>query len=143
MRSYTAAIRSGKQPFLDVYRGIDMSLVGIQAYRSALADNVAVEVPDFRKEAVRRRYEKDDWSPDPARRKKGQPWPSVLGNITLPPKTRKFAQQVWAECEKQWQLKPWRQLDFQGRTIRRYPAKHILAALSGKNTTRKGGGRKK
>lgn len=134
---FARAIRRGEQPFLDVYRGIDMSLVGIQAFRSALADNAAVEVPDFRKEAVRKRYEKDDWSPDPARRKKGQPWPSVLGNIKPSAKARKFARQVWAECEKQWQLKPWRRLDVNGRTIERFPANHILKALSGKHTARR------
>lgn len=128
---FAEAIRTGEQPFLDVYRGIDMSIVGIQAYRSALANNVAVEVPDFRKEAVRKKYAHDDWSPDPARRKKGQPWPSVLGDIKLSAKARKFTEQVWNENKKQWQLKPWRRFDFSGRTIRRYKPDYIFNRLGG------------
>ena len=67
---FADAIRTGEQPYLDVYRGIDMSLVGILAWRSALNDAAPVEVPDFRVESARQQYENDDWSPDPRRKKK-------------------------------------------------------------------------
>lgn len=75
------AIRSGRQPFFDVFRGVAMSLVGIQAYRSALDNSALVRVPDLRERKQRDLYRHDHWSPDPARRQSGQPWPSVRGEI--------------------------------------------------------------
>ena len=93
---FAEAIRTGEQPYLDVYRGIDMSIVGILAWRSALSDSAPVEVPDFRKESVRRRYAKDDWSPDPARKKEGQPPSSILGEITPSEEALALAKEVWA-----------------------------------------------
>ena len=94
---FAEAIRSGEPPYLDVYRGIDMSIAGIQAWRSALNDSAPMEVPDFRRESVRRRYARDDWSPDPERRKKGQPPSSILGEIEPDPEAKKLARKVWAE----------------------------------------------
>jgi predicted dehydrogenase len=93
---FAQAIRSGEPPYFDVYRGVAMSTVGIQAWRSALNDSNTVEVPDFRQPETRERYRHDDWNPDPARRKEGYPWPSVLGDIN--PTTREglaFARTVW------------------------------------------------
>jgi len=92
---FAEAIRTGQQPYLDVYRAIDMSIVGILAWRSALADSAPVEVPDFRKESVRRLYEDDDWSPDPARRKEGQPPCSILGDIKPTREAIEFSRNVW------------------------------------------------
>lgn len=82
---FAQAIRGGTQPFFDVHRGVAMSLVGIQAHRSALAGAVPVAVPDLRRREERDRHRHDHWSPDPARRQPGQPWPSVLGEITPTP----------------------------------------------------------
>jgi len=93
---FAQAIRTGRQPYLDVYRGIDMSIVGVQAWRSALADGATVEIPDFRNEAVRKKYARDDWSPDPARAKPGQPPCSVLGEIKPSQKAMALAKKVWA-----------------------------------------------
>ena len=95
---FADAIRKGAQPYLDVYRGVAMSIVGIQAYRSALADGATVDIPDFRKESVRKKFEKDDWSPDPARRKKGQPWPSVEGRKTPSAFALNYARKIWKKC---------------------------------------------
>jgi len=92
---FADAIRKRQQPYLDVYRGVAMSIVGIQAYRSALADGATVEVPDFRKESVRKQYEKDDWSPDPARRKPDQPWPSIEGNKKPSAFALNYARKIW------------------------------------------------
>jgi len=94
---FAEAIRTGEQPYLDVYRAIDMSIVGILAYKSALADSAPIDVPDFRKESERQRHENDDWSPDPERRGAGQPLPSVLGDIQPSEEAIKFAREVWKE----------------------------------------------
>ena len=93
---FAEAIRTGEQPYLDVYRGIDMSIAGIQAWRSALSDSAPMEVPDFRDESVRKKYERDDWSPDPMRKKPGQPPSSILGDIEPSDGAKALAKKVWA-----------------------------------------------
>lgn len=60
---FAEAIRSGKQPYLDVHRGVAMSVVGILAWKSVLDNGSSYEVPDFRKESSRRKWEDDDWNP--------------------------------------------------------------------------------
>jgi hypothetical protein len=94
---FAQAIRSGRQPYLDVYRGVAMSIVGILGYRSALADGAPVEVPDLRQAEVRDAYRDDHWSPDPRDRGPGQPWPSMQGDITPSPEGVAFARKVWRE----------------------------------------------
>lgn len=82
---FVDAILKGEKPPIDVYLAMDMTLPGILAYRSALMGNVTLEVPDFRMEEVRKRYENDHWSPDPKDKHiSGQPPPSVLGEIFIP-----------------------------------------------------------
>jgi len=92
---FAEAIRKQEQPYLDVYRGVAMSIVGIQAYRSALADGTTMEIPDFRKESDRKHYEKDDWNPDPAKRKPGHPWSSIDGNKTPSTFALNYARKIW------------------------------------------------
>ncbi len=84
VRDFVQAILKKEKPPIDVYMAMDMTLPGILAYRSALDNNISVEVPDFRREEVRKKYENDDWSPDPKDKKKGQSPPSVLGEIKMP-----------------------------------------------------------
>jgi predicted dehydrogenase len=93
--AFAEAIRTGEQPYLDVYRGVTMSIAGIQAWRSALANGAPVEIPDFREESVRRRFEDDHWSPDPTRAGERAPL-SVRGEITPSPEAMAFAREVWA-----------------------------------------------
>ena len=94
---FAEAIRKNEPPYLDVYRGVAMSIVGLLAYRSALNGSGTVEVPDFRKKSVRDQYAQDDWNPDPARHKEGYPWPSVLGNIKPTKKALDYARNIWRE----------------------------------------------
>ena len=72
-----------------------MSIAGIQAWRSALNDSISMEIPDFRKESVRLKYANDHWSPDPVRKNKKQPPPSVLGNIEPSASAKKRANRIW------------------------------------------------
>jgi len=95
--AFAEAIRSGQQPYLDVYRGVAMSVVGIQGWRSALADGVPFLVPDFRKEGERKHYENDDWSPFPEDRRPGQPWPSLRGELKPSPEAIALARKVWSD----------------------------------------------
>jgi predicted dehydrogenase len=92
---FARAIRSEEAPFWDVYRGVACSIVGILAYRSALAGSNTVEVPDLRQKTVRDRYRDDHWSPDPATRQDGDPWPSVLGDLRPSAEGLAYAREVW------------------------------------------------
>jgi hypothetical protein len=98
---FSAAIRSGEQPFLDVYRGVSMSIVGVLAWRSALSDGAPLEVPDFRTEEARLKYEDDHWSPDPTRKLTLAPEhqaPRALeGEIVKTPEALALAKEVWGE----------------------------------------------
>lgn len=94
---FANAIRSGQQPFFDVYRGVTLSSVGILAWKSALEDGRPFEVPDFSSEASRQAYENDHWSPWPEHAGPGQPPPSILGTLTPSPEAIAFARQVWKE----------------------------------------------
>ena len=94
---FAEAIRENRQPYLDVYRGIDMSIVGILAWKSALSDSAPLEVPDFRDEAQRKLHEDDHWTPDPARSGPRQPPSSLRGDIEPTEEARERATRVWRE----------------------------------------------
>jgi predicted dehydrogenase len=94
---FSNAIRTGKPPYLDVYRGVAMSSVGILAWKSALEDGAPFEVPDFSKEKSRRAFENDHWSPFPSHAGPGQPPPSILGTPKPTPAGLAKARKVWAE----------------------------------------------
>jgi predicted dehydrogenase len=92
---FAQAIRTKKQPYLDVYRGVSMACVGILAYRSAINDSNTEIVPDFHKKADRAKYKNDHWTPDPARRGKEGPWPSIRGKIVPSKKALAYAKKIW------------------------------------------------
>lgn len=94
---FAEAIQKNKQPFLDVYRAAAMSAVAIQGFRSALADSSTMEIPDFTKESVRRKYANDHWSPDPDKHTSKQPWPSIEGNVKPTKEGLAFARRLWKE----------------------------------------------
>jgi predicted dehydrogenase len=94
---FANAIRSGEAPFLDVYRGVAMSSVGILAWKSALAEGHPVAVPDFRDEESRKEYEDDHWSPWPEDAGPGQPPPSIRGLVEPTEAGRALAKKVWQE----------------------------------------------
>jgi predicted dehydrogenase len=64
LRDFAGAVRQGAAPDQDVYFGVELSVVGIQAMRSSLAGSVPVEVPDLRRRDVRQGCAADDWFPD-------------------------------------------------------------------------------
>ena len=94
---FANAIRTGIPPFLDVYRGVAMSSVGILAWKSALQDGTPFDLPDFSNETSRQQYEDDHWSPFPVHAKLApdQPPPSILGHVTPPAKALAAARRVW------------------------------------------------
>lgn len=92
------AIRRNEQPWLNVYRAIDMTICGIQAYKSVLNDSAPMSIPDFRDEEVRKQHENDHWTPDPVRKGPGQPPVGLISNeIKIPKETMDYCKKVWAE----------------------------------------------
>jgi len=82
---FVDAIINNKKPPIDVYQAMDMTLPGILGFRSACNGNVSLEVPDFRREDIRKKYENDNLSPDPnVRGTKYYIHPSILGEIKIP-----------------------------------------------------------
>jgi predicted dehydrogenase len=97
INQFAASIRENKAPYLDVYTGVDMTLVGIMGYKSALQNGQPVEIPDFRNEEVRKKYENDHFSPYPGDRGANGPFPSIKGEIKPTQAQKDFAHQIWSE----------------------------------------------
>jgi predicted dehydrogenase len=91
------AIKKGEQPYLDVYRGVTMSSVGILAWKSALEDGRPYDMPNFRNENERKKYENDYWSPFPKDAGPGQPPSSILGKIQPSKEAEELARKIWTE----------------------------------------------
>jgi hypothetical protein len=62
LRDFAAAIHEGTPSDQDVFFGVELSIIGIQAMRSSLAGSVSVDVPDLRRPDVRRDHAADEWS---------------------------------------------------------------------------------
>ncbi len=92
---FAQAIRTKKQPFFDVYKGVTLSSVGILAWKSALEDGKPYDIPDFTKESERKKYEKDDASPFPDAKTFKKLPPSILGFIEPNPEDIAFAKKIW------------------------------------------------
>jgi predicted dehydrogenase len=91
------AIRTGEQPYLNVYRGVAMSSVGILAWKSALEEGRPFAVPNFRDETARKAVENDHWSPWPEDAGPGQPPTSIVGEIEPAPGALEYTRKIWAE----------------------------------------------
>lgn len=65
VREFLECIRTGKKPPFDVYFATTMASVAILAHRSILNGNQPYDIPDFRKEEDRIKYENDHATPIP------------------------------------------------------------------------------
>ena len=92
---FANAIRSGEQPYLDVYRGAAMAAVGILGWRSCLDEGRPYPIPDFKDEAQRKEYENDRWSSFPEDAGPNQPPPSVRGYVPPSEEAIAHAREVW------------------------------------------------
>jgi predicted dehydrogenase len=94
------AIRTRTAPFLNVYRAVAMSAVGILGWKSALQGGAPFAVPDFADADARRAVADDHWSPFPEDAGPGQPLPSIEGDYTPTEAAIAHARQVWGERER-------------------------------------------
>ncbi|MBE5762468.1 MAG: hypothetical protein E7334_10835 [Clostridiales bacterium] len=58
-------LENGREPYWDVYRSTCAASVAILAWRSVLNGSIAYDIPDFRLEEDRKKYEFDNTSPYP------------------------------------------------------------------------------
>ncbi len=93
---FSEAIRKGKKPFLDVYRGVAMSSAGILAWKSALEDGKPFDMPDFRDEESRRRHEDDNFSPFPDQADTRR-IPASIMKFTPKREAFDYAEKIWQE----------------------------------------------
>ena len=63
IREFFDSIREGRQPAFDVYFATTMASVAILSNRSLLERGVTYDIPDFRREEYRKKYENDTLSP--------------------------------------------------------------------------------
>ena len=63
IREFLNCVREGRRPEFDVYFGTTMASVAILGHRSMLENGVPYDIPDFRKEEDRVKYENDTLSP--------------------------------------------------------------------------------
>ncbi len=63
MRHFLNAVRENKKPPFDVYFATTMASVAILAHRSILNGSIPYDIPDFRKEEDRKKYENDNETP--------------------------------------------------------------------------------
>lgn len=85
MERFIHTIRTGDKPDIDVYMGLDMTLVGAIGWRSVLANGAWLDIPDLRSEAVRRKWENDRYSCKPGTpRRFLLPNHAGTGRTTLP-----------------------------------------------------------
>ncbi len=100
---FARAIRSGRQPYLDVYRGVAMSSVGILAWKSALAGGAPFTVPDFRRESSRKTVDQDTWSPFPSPGAAATLPASLRGRVTPKAQAVARSRRIWARMGYQGQ----------------------------------------
>lgn len=63
IREFFDSIRENRSPAFDVYFATTMASVGILAHRSLLERGIPYDIPDFRREEDRKKYENDTLSP--------------------------------------------------------------------------------
>ncbi len=79
VKEFLAAVRDGKKVFPDVYQATAMAATAILGWRSVLKGSKQMNVPDFRRERDRKKWENDDLTPFPAEGR-----PNTLPYSTIP-----------------------------------------------------------
>ncbi|MBQ2707844.1 MAG: hypothetical protein IJF67_06220, partial [Clostridia bacterium] len=71
---FIKALENGTEPYWNVYRATAMASCAILAHRSILNGNIGYDIPDFRREEDRLKYEYD----------RSSPFPDENGNVNFP-----------------------------------------------------------
>lgn len=87
-------LEAGREPYWNVYRATATASVAILAWRSVMNGNMAFDIPDFRREEDKRKYEYDDASP----------YPDANGHIDFACSSKPYEPSAddYAEAELKW-----------------------------------------
>jgi predicted dehydrogenase len=94
---FAEAIRKAEQPYLNVYRGVAMSAIGIVAWKSVLDDGNSYAVPDFTREESRQACEHDRWRPMDLDDPNAPPVSSRGKPLDALPESLKEAREIWEQ----------------------------------------------
>jgi len=91
---FIKALENGTEPYFDVYRATAIASCAILAHRSILNGSMAFDIPDFRKEEDRRKYEFD----------RSSPFPDKDGNVNFSVSSRPYAptEEDYAQAAADW-----------------------------------------
>ncbi len=96
MKEYIDYILGNKDAdVIDVYEACDMFLPGMFGYRSVLAGNIPMEIPNLRDKAVRDQWRNDTWCTDP----------KVAGDMLVPSYSKgnpDIPQEVYDNIKNKW-----------------------------------------
>ncbi len=96
MKEFVDYILGNKEAdIIDVYEACDMFLPGMFGYRSVLAGNIPMEIPNLRDKAVRDQWRNDTWCTDP----------KVAGDMLVPSYSKgnpDVPQEVYDKVREKW-----------------------------------------
>lgn len=87
----------GHKYSIDVYKAVDMGICGILAYRSILAGNVPIKVPNFRNKDERDAYRNDNACTNPAIAGDALLPCTSQGEFEIPPEAYEYVRNLWLE----------------------------------------------
>lgn len=92
--NFVKALENGVEPYWNVYRATAMASCAILAHRSILNGNIGYDIPDFRREEDRRKYELD----------RSSPFPDNEGHVNFPASSRPYAPSAedYAQALEDW-----------------------------------------
>ncbi len=100
--NFIRALENGVEPYWNVYRATAMASCAILAHRSILNGNAGYDIPDFRREEDRIKYENDNLSP----------FPDENGNADIPASSQPYnlSNEDYEQAVQDWkELGVWRE----------------------------------
>ncbi len=91
---FIKCIENDTEPYWNVYRATATASVAILGWRSVLNGNMAYDIPDFRREEDKRKYERDNTSP----------YPDAFGHIDFSCSSQPYSpsEDDYAQAELRW-----------------------------------------
>lgn len=92
--NFIRALENGTEPYWNVYRATAMASCAILAHRSILNGNIGYDIPDFRREEDKLKYESD----------RSSPFPDADGNVNFAASSRPYAptEEDYARAIQDW-----------------------------------------
>lgn len=104
MNHFKKLIQNEEETYFDVYRSTAMAAVAILGWRSVLENGKTFEIPDFKKEEDRKKYENDTLSP----------FPKADGSVDIPCCKKEY---IPTEEDKATALAIWKKFGVEGALV--------------------------